>query len=104
MSEWAAHFRAPIVLFGYNCAANVHHRNPLKELPRFWASLCTTPWSPELGNSKIQVLHLVSLRNQKAILSLPQLYRSCTEPELGCMMCDFKTGSPSLSAGFSRAI
>ena len=28
---------------------------------------------------KIQVLHPVSLRNQKAILSLPQLYRICTE-------------------------
>jgi hypothetical protein len=33
------------------------------------------PPSPEDKNSKIQVLHLVSLRNQKAVLSLPQLYR-----------------------------
>ena len=32
------------------------------------------------GNQKIQVLHVVSLRSQKAILSLLQLYRSCTEP------------------------
>jgi hypothetical protein len=37
------------------------------------------PPGPEQENSKIQVLHLVSLRNQKAILSFPQLDRSCTE-------------------------
>jgi hypothetical protein len=37
------------------------------------------PPGPEKSNQKIQVLHLVSLGSQKAILSLPQLYRSCTE-------------------------
>ena len=37
------------------------------------------PPGPEQQNQKIQVLHLVSLRSQKAILSLPQLYRSCTD-------------------------
>jgi len=30
-------------------------------------------------DQKIQVLHLLSLRSQKAILSLPQLHRICTE-------------------------
>lgn len=37
------------------------------------------PPGPEEMDQKIQVLHLASLRNQKATLSLPQLYRSCTE-------------------------
>src|SRR5215469_15693747 len=38
---------------------------------------------------KIQVLHLVSLRNQKATLSLPQLYRSCTELPEHTVLCRF---------------
>src|SRR5215470_56891 len=38
------------------------------------------PLGPEQKNTKSQVLHLVSLRNQKATLSLPQLYPGCTEP------------------------
>jgi hypothetical protein len=37
----------------------------------------TPGFQPE--TQKIQVLHPVSLRSQKAILSLPQLYRICTE-------------------------
>jgi hypothetical protein len=37
------------------------------------------PPSPEEEKVKIQVLHLVSLRNRKTSLSLPQLYLSCTE-------------------------
>jgi hypothetical protein len=37
------------------------------------------PPGPELLESKFQMLHLVSLRNQRTVLSLLQLYRSCTE-------------------------
>src|SRR5215471_14097144 len=37
------------------------------------------PPGPENAPKKIQVLHLASLRSQKAILSPPQLYRSCSE-------------------------
>ena len=37
------------------------------------------PPGPELSQYKFQVLHLVSLRDQKALFSLAQLYRSCTE-------------------------
>jgi len=37
------------------------------------------PPGPELSRSKFQVLHTVSLRSQRIVLSLPQLYRSCTE-------------------------
>jgi hypothetical protein len=37
------------------------------------------PPGPEQQNQKIQMLRLVSLRSQKAILSLPRLYRSCPE-------------------------
>src|SRR6516162_3701709 len=43
-------------------------------------------WIPTT-KSKIQVLHLVSLRSQKAILSLPPLYRVCTElPSIQCCL------------------
>jgi hypothetical protein len=34
---------------------------------------------PELWNYKLQVLYLVSLREQRTLFSLAQLYRSCTE-------------------------
>jgi len=37
------------------------------------------PPGPEPWNYKLQVLYLVSLRGQKSILPLAQLYRSCTE-------------------------
>ena len=37
------------------------------------------PLGPELSQYKFQVLCLVSLRGQQAIVSLAQLYRSCTE-------------------------
>jgi len=37
------------------------------------------PPGPEPCNYKLQVLYLVSLRGQKPILPLAQLYRSCTE-------------------------
>ena len=37
-----------------------------------------------------QVLHLVSLRSQKPILSLPQLYGSCTEPPSPCAPDTFR--------------
>jgi hypothetical protein len=37
------------------------------------------PPGPELWNYKLQVLYLVSLREQRTSFSLAQLYRSCTE-------------------------
>jgi hypothetical protein len=49
-------------------ACTVRRRRRMRTMPRF-----------QQETQKIQVLHPVSLRNQKAILSLPQLYRICTE-------------------------
>ena len=45
------------------------------------------PPGPEKCNQKIQVLHLVSLRIGKPILSLHQLSRSCTETPGGRTHC-----------------
>lgn len=39
------------------------------------------PPGPEPRKSKFQMLLLMSLRSQRIIVSLPQLYRSCTEPD-----------------------
>ena len=37
------------------------------------------PPGPELSQYKLQVLYLVSLRGQRTMFFLAQLYRSCTE-------------------------
>jgi hypothetical protein len=47
-------------------------------------------------NQKIQVLHLVSIRSQEAILSLPQLYRICTELPEHTVLCRFHLLFPVL--------
>ena len=53
------------------------------------------PLVPNQEQVKIQVLHLVSLRSQKATHSLPRLYRCCTEPkELPCIDLRFGPQRP----------
>src|ERR1700722_19169599 len=42
------------------------------------------PPGPELWKYKVQLLYLVSLREQRTSFSLAQLYRSCTEQSEGC--------------------
>jgi len=57
-------------------------RKRLRERQQEWSGredLNLRPPGPELLESKFQMLHLVSLRNQRTVLSLLQLYRSCTE-------------------------
>jgi len=54
------------------------------------------PPGPELSQSKLQVLYLVSLRGQQASFSLAQLYRSCTEKSGHHL--DSPTAGPSRSA------
>jgi hypothetical protein len=90
----------------------------LSAAPNFHARWCAARRmrsGPEQNNSKIQVLYLVSLRRRETILALPQLYRSCTEPDRylvysSCFNVAAKLGqpptpSPALRAGpFSSRI
>jgi hypothetical protein len=59
-------------------ACTVRRRRRTQRTPRF-----------QQEAQKIQVLHPVSLRNQKAILSLPQLYRICAELPEHTVLCRF---------------
>ena len=57
------------------------HRNgvPRKQIWSGREDLNLRPPGPELSQYKLQVLHLVSLREQNTTFSLAQLYRTCTD-------------------------
>ena len=60
-------FKSPAPKNSHRSSA-VRRRRRTRRTPRF-----------QQQNQKMQVLHLVSLSSQNATLSLPQLYRICTE-------------------------